>query len=548
MPERVRHDGYATGMGRNESGMKEEAGKRMAYTPQPAEETHVLVVIELDGLTLRYADANLSMSDGNYYEGRAEVQQLHRAFGSVTEPKQNESMLTVVLKDPDRTVRALAGSYVWGMRRVKVYAGAGRDISNYTLDFDGLVKFPGGITYDDRAVTVRLRDRRNSEWVMLPVNKFWSTTYPNLADSASGTPIPIVYGDWSDTAIPAICVDTTVNEFKIADHAIYDITQVYRNGAAVSHTNEDLTNATFRIANYDPLTDVVTVKMKGRVDDGGNLITHPVDVLTDIQEKYAGIAAADIDTASYAALKAEMGAMKVRSYLSEERSSNTIINELANECTFDVFVSDGLYTVRGREPSQQYDTVFDETNIARGSFAVEYDPEGLYANRIKGSYAYNPSTGGYAGHSQEDNVPAQTQLGQVVSRTMTFRWLYEETDAETAMQRELLLYSQEVRTVRFTGLGEGILVGIGDRAALTYGDFDLRPLHVRAVDKRYGRRSCDVTADDTFSYARPGYITADDAPNYADATDDQRAAQGFFTDDDGYAEPGAEESACSHVW
>ncbi|GAF78507.1 unnamed protein product, partial [marine sediment metagenome] len=58
----------------------------MGLTPTAIGEYHVLAVVELTGLTLYYANDSLSMSDGNYYEGRLKSSALQRAFSSFTEP------------------------------------------------------------------------------------------------------------------------------------------------------------------------------------------------------------------------------------------------------------------------------------------------------------------------------------------------------------------------------------------------------------------------------------------------------------------------------
>jgi len=518
----------------------------MTYVPVSAEETHILAVIALTGQTLYYADANLSMSDGKYYEGRLEVGNLSRAFSSWTEPKQRQSTLTMTLKDNDGTIRDLIDTYTWGTHMVSIYVGRGRNLADYILDFEGIIKFPGGISYDNHRVTVRLRDARDRDKVTLPGNKFLTADYPNLEEKKIGNPIPVVYGDWSDTAIPAACTDTTVNEFTIADHAIKSIVQVYKNGSPVAHTNEDLAAATFRIAAYAPGTDVVTVKCQGKTDSG-ILITHPVHILYDIQTVLLGIDTGDIDTDSYNDLEDELLEFTARRVINSDSSSDALIEELAIECGFDLTVENGLYTVTSRMPRIAYDTLYDETNVKADSMAVDYDPEGLYANYLEGNYAWDPANEIYLSQTIAENIDQQAEVG-AVSRTINYNWLYTEADVLTTLGRMILLYSIEIRVVRFTGLGEAILEQIGNRVGLTFANFTERPLLLRETGKNFKRRSCDLSGYDVLSFAYPGYWTGDDAPNWDDATEAQRASQGFCTDDNGCAKVGDNTSKKSHWW
>ncbi len=520
----------------------------MTYIPSPSEKTHVLAVIELTGLTLYYADSHLSMSDGNFYEGRLEVGTLQRAFSSWSEPRQRQSTLAITLKDRDRTVRTLLESYTWGLRRVAVYVGKGRNLADYTLDFEGIIKFPGGISYDESKVRVQLRDARDRDELVLPSELFTIDAYPHLDDRASGKAIPIAYGDWSGRAVPVVCTDTTTNEFTIAGHAIKSIVQVYLNGAAVSHTNEDLTAATFRIASYDPQNDLVTVTFQGKTDDTGALITNPVGVLRDLQENYAGVDPADIDADSYDLLADELSGFAMRRYITEQSSSGVLIEELATECAFDVAVENGEYAVRSRTPSQSYDTLYDATNVKTDSLVVEYDPENLYANRLTGVYDWDPTNNAYRNAVEMNHTAQQTALGKVITRLISFKWLYIQEHVETTLSRFILLYSSEIRVIRFTGLGEAILEQLGNRVGLSFAGFEERPLLVRDVSKNFKNHSCEISGYDALSYANPGYWTIDGAPGWLAASASQRISQGFWTDDDGYASAGVEESKVSNWW
>jgi hypothetical protein len=366
-----------------------------------------------------------------------------------------------------------------------------------------------------------------------------------------------VYGDWSDTHLPCVCVDTTTKTFKFADHGVFSIDQVYKNGDAITSNYRDLTEATFRISeSYTPGTDVITVKAKGRNAAGPALLENPVDILRDIQEEYVGIDSGDIDSTTYGELETELSDFECRRYIDEDISSNTLIDELAIECMFDLFIVGDKYKVRSRIPKLIIDREFDDTEVVADSMHYEADPEELYANRIKCEYNY--------GHDydydndvdewlfqailQVDNSKAQTDYGVVIPRTIQFKWLYLETNVDTIAQHLVLLYAHEIGVIKFTSLGNGILTELSDRVSLTHANFSERPLHVREYGKHYNTMTCTIWAYDSIKHVLPGYWTADGAPDYDSSTDEQRATQGYWTDDDGYAKTGDEDSKVSHWW
>lgn len=517
----------------------------MTFTPTPVGAFHVLVTIELTGKALYYADVNMSMSDGNFYEGRLSVSSLQRAFSSFTEPKQRQSTLTITLKDADLTIRQLLDDYTWGNRHVKVYIGKGRDINDYSIDFHGIIKFPGGIEFDRKEVRIKLRDARNKDVVMLPINKYWESNYPNLEDGAEGNPIPIVYGDFSDMEVPATCINTSINEFKIADHSIYDIVQVYKNGGAVSHSNEDLENATFRISSYDPDNDTVTVKLIGKIE---GYVGGPTGIIEDILENYLEVSADNIDYTSFTELDAETGDMKCRRYIGDELSSNTLLEELAIECLFDIFIDNDKYTVRSRRPTTLIDSTFDTMTIAPNSLNVEGDPENLYNNRIKCNYVYDPVEEKFWSVHEANQTTEQERVQQTITRNIDFNWLYEYDDVFAVAEHLILLYSHEINVIKFTAYGEGILIKLADRVGLTFAHYEDRPLLVREITKNFNNMSCTIYGYDSIQHVLPGYWADDDAPNYDNATEEQRKSFGFWTNDDGEAKTGDEDSKVSHWW
>lgn len=520
----------------------------MVFTPQPVGKYHVLAQVNLTGKTLYYADENLSMSDGKFYEGRLSVSSLQRAFSSFTEPKQRQSTLDITLLDADKSIRQLLDDYTWGNREIVIYIGTGRDLDDYSIDFHGYVKFPGGISYDRDEVHIRLRDVRNKDVITLPVNNFWTLNYPNLQDGLEGKPIPIAYGDWTTTWVLVTCIDTTVNEFKIADHPIKSLYAVAKNGSPATPTDVDLENATFRISSYDPENDEVAAKFEGRKDSESNLLMNPAWVEKDLLTSYVGVEEANIDTDSFNELAIEVEDFRCRRIIDTEISSDTLIEELNIECMIDQIILNDKYVVKSRMPSPLFDRVFDEMQIAPKSFWVDSDPEKLFTNRIKCRCKYDPRLEEYTKFLQVDNVPSQTEMQQVVSRTIEFNWLYDLGNADVIAQHLILLYAKEIGVIKVTVLGDGILTQLADRLGVTYSNFVERPIVVREISKHYKTMSCTIFGYDEVKHVLPGYWSPEDAPNYDDATAEERATLGFWTNDDGEAHPEDPDSVVSHWW
>jgi hypothetical protein len=354
-----------------------------------------------------------------------------------------------------------------------------------------------------------------------------------------------VYGDWSFTGVPATCTDTSTLTFKFCDRPVKQVTGVAKNGVVMSWDQEDPEEATFRLLlsggdTYDPDEDIVQVYCLGIVDGEGRLIENPVDALYDMQTELVGITGANIDEASYNALRGDLDGFRCRRWIGEELSSNTLIEELAIECLFDLFVDNDRYKVRSRVPGFAIDTRYGGMEMAEGSLRVEADPETLYCNRVKCEYEYNPALGEHTRLLVEDNAREQTNVRQVIPRNIKFNWLYNHADVAAVAGHFILLYAKEISVISFTAYGPAILTQLADRIGLTFGLYEDRPLVVREISKNFQTMSCTIWGYDEISHMLPGYWTDDDAPDYTDASRELAAKQGFWTDDEGLAQPGNE--------
>jgi hypothetical protein len=274
----------------------------------------------------------------------------------------------------------------------------------------------------------------------------------------------------------------------------------------------------------------------------------PTDILLDILKNYEHVPEERIDLDSLAALAIELSGFFCRRCINEELSSQTLIEELAINCGFDLFILNGMYTAKSRKPSLATDWALDETAILPDTFQIESDPEDLYANLINCAYDWLTTLDDYKYRLVENNLSEQARLGQTIPRTINFNWLYRETNIRTVAQHLLLLYSREINVIRVTALGDGVLAQLADRVGLTFAHLIDRPLVVREINRHFQDKSCTIYGYDMIKHAFPGYFTADDAPDYVNSTIEQRASQGYWTDENGYAKPDDEDSKISKFW
>src|SRR3990167_5373944 len=106
---------------------------------------HVLVTIFLSGTTLRYADQHITLDDGSFYEGRADIPSFRAELPALTDTNIRHHQLTLRLRNQDGGLNAALDTYHWGNREVEVRVGEGTVLTDYSLEFAGYIQFPHGI-------------------------------------------------------------------------------------------------------------------------------------------------------------------------------------------------------------------------------------------------------------------------------------------------------------------------------------------------------------------------------------------------------------------
>jgi hypothetical protein len=569
----------------------------MAFTASGASgEFHYLAEVYLDGTTLRYADEDLSIrlwpTAGAFYEGRLpQSAVLVRDLGSFLEPKEVVSTYNMVIDNADSQVSPLLSTYTWANRPVRVYIGEGRDKANYSEIYRGNVAFPNGITRDQKSVQVTVVDSRLRYRKYIPPmeTRFYDSTadsrpgtpYPKIELRNKAKPIPIVFGNWSSAAgsgasIPCICIDTNVTaapytpasevkKFKIAGHRIKSIDKFLWNAVRLSYKTDlvsyasngvSLSAGTFYLSGipYNATTDTVAVNCKGLVTANVSLVEKPGETLRTLLTSYVGLSATDLNVTAFHTLDttSDLSDYKLRRYLNGEESSETVIQELLNECACDMRFVRGKYSPKVRTLTQDSERLaFREDDIVVrsedeevGDYRVEYDPDRFYVNHLVVKYDYDPINDTYQGAVVARTQAEISDATAAVQRVMNFKWLHSSGGAIDRTIREISLYCVEPAVIETTFTRRATLLDLGDQIDLTYDSYNAYPFQVRHTELDLGNMTMKVRAYDLWANVL-GKWTADSAPAWTIATVNGRKISGFFTDAAGLADPGDPYSARS---
>ena len=529
-------------------------------------EYHYLVEFLLDTTTLRYAEEDISIQTsnltGHFYEGRLpETGTLARGLGTFLEAKETVETFQVGLDNRDGEIENHIQNFVFANRNVNIWLGEGQSKSNYSLVFPGFVAHPNGIAWDEDMAEFTVVDRRLKDRKTLPEEKFSTDDFGNLQKNASGTPIPIVYGNYASTvaggiAVPAICTNMAATDkpFKVASHRLNTIDRVLKNGISVAYKNVSLDNASFELNNlaYDATNDIISVNCQGIATVGGTLIEKPNEVLENIYTAYLGLTGTDLNATAFSALIADVQELS-RSVINTEVSTETLIGELLNEASVDMRFVGGKYSPKVRSLKKDevrslfrdVDIVVDERDKAE--FQVELDPERVFANKITSRYSFDPTYSVYVGSYTRQLSTSVAEVSTVVERPMNFNWLYQQSDVEDRVQRELVTFSSEPATVDVTFTNRALLEDIADQIDLTYNVFDERTFQIRSMQTDLASMTTRIRGVDLF-LSNIGTWTLDTATHWNTASAIDRNAWGFWLDDDGNASASDNDSLEVSLW
>lgn len=215
--------------------------------------------------------------------------------------------------------------YTFRNRKVVIkVGGAGFAYASFEAVFTALIT---GEAISDERITFSLEDFRGGIHRDIPINHFWPTDWPNLADNDKGKEIPLVFGAIAGAA--PVCCDPTNRKYKLNDGRIKTVSAAYKNGTAlVANTDYfiDYQRGILILARGLSLdsADTITVNFSGTVNSADELLTNGADIFVWICRELLGLSLSELDLDSIYQTK-YLATATLAAYIQKTTSSETII-------------------------------------------------------------------------------------------------------------------------------------------------------------------------------------------------------------------------------
>lgn len=525
----------------------------------------VFVKIELDGLTLRFCNEHAVATDDDgatyFWEGRLkDIAPITAGFNDFRESNSLVSSTSITLWNgkSSRTqsnLDSLVDGYFWGRKKVTVhlveevaltsadtlefwrvgdeqYVGdekmigptwTGRE-STFVLDastlvFKGVIGFPDIFKeHNDEILSFAVYDERYNDQLPLAKNTIESGPvnveyiFTSLGSGVEGRTVPVIYGDFSsDNDLPCYLVNTSTRKFQLADYleiasgqsAIKEITEVYRNGSAVTET-QDLNTASFTIPAYTT-GDIITVSAKGLTrgtqiasvfgGSSADLLEHPIEVIYDLLVNRLGVNALDIDTASFINAYNEDTTKKCRRWVSDKISIVTLLNDLAFEFGVDLFNLNGKFQCKilllaTASPIES----FEEDDILGRSYTSRTDPNRAYFNAFSVNYAPDYQNNILKSATVFSN-PAKISLhGITQTLSLNMKWNHLESSVAERFGALLYIFQNPVTHVEFTGMYRAFSLKPTDVVTFNFHKFSSQNIIIRNISRDLKTFQTSITA------------------------------------------------------
>lgn len=351
-------------------------------------------------------------------------------------------------------------------------------------------------------------------------------------------------------------------QFRLCDHAIKSITQVYidydggSGWQTISHNNENLTTAKFTIIaqNFELGTGRIKISFEGK-HSASVLIETPPAIAEDLFLTYCGYAAGDLLASSFTTSKVRTE-MELNVPIERSTKALSIIEKIcASDLAFFDEDGDGKLRYRTWEPELGSPPIIDDgfDILSKPLPKVIDDTVSLFW-KIKVAYSWLGSQDKSL-YAEESNVESRYKYEK--EEVLTHEtYLRGSSDASRLGQRLLLvlqdpspLLTIDLKATQITKtLGDKFKITLS-RAPLMTGSYSERPFEIFGISKSFFPLIVKIQARDLPDYASNiGFWSADTTPDYDSATEAERASSGFWTDDDGYADPTDEDSRHKSRW
>ena len=324
--------------------------------------------------------------------------------------------------------------------------------------------------------TLKLKELKSRLLKMVPVDFYTRANYAQADDGIFGKVIPRAYGTIFG-AKPAL-INTSTNRFKVAGHAIWDLSSVRIKigGVWTSSTfaSTDLSLAEFTLGSDWESGREVAVDFIGRTNADGSQMVNAADIVTDL---LAVIGETDLNTSAFTAAEARLDVgltndglrntlRRVSLYLDSQKNVLAVLGEINSLIGSYLFCNaSGQWTYGVFEPTRgEALTVFDEIDFT--TFEPLTDISEV-PSEIVGKYAERRADGWSEVESLEatENQYLHGQPSAVpLAKTLAF---IKRADVLYWLQRELLMARSGLKTYRMTLCWQAMLKLPGDQVRVT---------------------------------------------------------------------------------
>lgn len=186
-----------------------------------------------------------------------------------------------------------------------------------------------------RSVTIRFKDKRQSQSQVIPTDIFTIADYPDIDDQTANTVIPLMYGVCRE--VPATCTNSTTSSGAVAFRAALSLTSigtvyVQENDVwtVVTPASTSLATGEFTLSEADGRDTSGNVLPCKLVDAEGISVASATDIIVDMNQRYLGLNfnSSHYDTTEWAAEETALSAVGL--FIDSETEIPTVIRDLQN--------------------------------------------------------------------------------------------------------------------------------------------------------------------------------------------------------------------------
>jgi len=404
--------------------------------------------------------------------------------------------------------------YIWKGCRVIIRIG-GEELSyiEYKTSFVGRVS---DYFVADIAASFSVKDIRVGTFAQLPINKYWKTTYSNMADGDEGKSIPIAYGVCTK-CIPT-CIDPTAGtggRWKFADGEVYEITNARKNGVTLSfpsqYTKDPTLGEITLLCGFDAVSgDTLEVDIKGFKSLGGSYIVKGASIALNMLKRFLRFVDEELDLDSFAATDA-LRTNELAIYVDTEQSSREILQTIGRSIM-------AFFT-----PTQDGKLAFKAytTDVPLGTLKLRDEDYKSWKVTFDDSFVRQTVKVKYGKDSKEQDFKIVVETNDAVKYKYDTQedlsvvtYLRLQADAASLALGLKNLVSRPITTVETDFGAKGFPKSPTDKVLITrlraadlQGKFTNKVFRIKSIEKDFARQKTKIVAMDDLQTLGEGYCS-----------------------------------------